>query len=237
MVSDRICKTLDQKSRLHQLELKRLRKAVENAPLSKNVMVLKETPQIKGINALLLDPDLPAEDFIFYFDRLVCILIDKATETLPYAPKSVHTPQNYTYDGLQSAGSVSAVVVLRGGSILETGLHRTLPSCLTGRILIQTSHRTGEPELHYLKLPQDIATHDKVLLLDPQMSSGGAALMAVRVLVDHGVQENRICFVCYMAGQMGLNRVMSVFPEIQVVVVRVVNDVHTRWVEERYLGC
>ncbi|KAK4981883.1 Uridine kinase [Elasticomyces elasticus] len=77
MVSDRICKTLAQKSRLHQSELKRLGKAVENAPLSKNVMVLEETPQIKGINALLLDTDLPAEDFVFYFDRLVCMLIDK----------------------------------------------------------------------------------------------------------------------------------------------------------------
>lgn len=83
-------------------------------------------------------------------------------------------------------------------------------------------------------------THNRVLLLDPQMSSGGAALMAVRVLLDHGVQEKNIVFVTYMAGRLGLNRLMAVFPEIRVVVVRVVDDSdgfrELRWVEERYLG-
>lgn len=104
-------------------------------------------------------------------------------------------------------------------------------------MLIQTSWRTGEPELHYFKLAEDISTHERVLLLDPQMSSGGAALMAVKVLLDHGVEESKIVFVTYMAGKMGLNRLMGVFPEIKVVAGRVVDDLEVRWVEERYLGC
>lgn len=137
-------------------------------------------------------------------------------------------------------GEVSAVVILRGGSILETGLRRVIPDCRTGRILIQTSYRTGEPELHYYKFAAGVETHDCVLLLDPQMSSGGAALMAVRVLLDHGVEEKNIVFVTYMAGRLGLNRLMTVFPEIRVVVIRVVDDSdgqkELRWVEERYCG-
>jgi uridine kinase len=52
----------------------------------------------------------------------------------------------------------------------RTGLKRVIPDCLTGRILIQSNIRTGEPELHYLKLPQHIKEHDGVLLLDPQVS-------------------------------------------------------------------
>ena len=83
----------------------------------------------------------------------------------------------------------------------------------------------------------DIENHNGVMLLDPQMSSGGAALMAVRVLLDHGVQENKIIFVTYMAGNQGLRRLMSVFPEIRVVVCRVVEDLEKRWLEDRYLGC
>src|SRR5271168_2469309 len=130
---------------------------------------------------------------------------------------TVETPVGNNYHGLIATGETSAVVILRAGSTFETGLKRVLPDCRTGRLLIQSNIRTGEPELHYLKLPGNIETHDSVLLLDPQMSSGGAALMAVQVLVDHGVPEEKIVFVTYFAGKMGLNRLTKVFPEVEVV--------------------
>jgi uridine kinase len=150
---------------------------------------------------------------------------------------TVETPVGNKYRGLISTGETSAVVILRGGSTFETGLKRVLPDCRTGRLLIQSNIRTGEPELHYLKLPDNIETHDSVLLLDPQMSSGGAALMAVQVLVDHGVPEEKIVFVTYFAGKLGLNRLTKVFPDVKVVVCTIVADFEERWIEKRYFGC
>lgn len=239
MVSDRIHKTLDQKSRQHQSELRRLGKVSEDAPLSNRVQILQHTNQVRGINTILMNPELDREDFIFYFDRLAVMLVEKATEAgLMFSPVTVETPvAGRNSRGLRLDGEASAVVVLRGGSCLETGLKRVIPDCRTGRMLIQTNVRSGEPELHFYKLAPDISEHGCVLLLDPQMSSGGAALMAVRVLLDHGVREDRIVFVTYMAGKMGLNRVMAVFPEIKVVVCRIVGDLELRWIEARYLGC
>jgi len=236
MVSDRVHKTLESKSRLHRAELKRLGKSSEDAVMSENVMVIDQTPQVVGVNTLLLDPETPTDDFIFYFDRLTVLLIDRAVTYTRFVQSQVQTAKG-SYAGLQLAGEVSAVCILRGGSILETGLKRVIPDCRTGRILIQTSHRTGEPELHYYKFPPDVASHERVLLLDPQMSSGGAALMAVRVLLDYGVEEKRIVFVTYMAGKMGVNRLMSVFPDIKLVACRIVDDLESRWVEQRYFGC
>lgn len=141
------------------------------------------------------------------------------------------------YHGLVATGETSAVVILRAGSTFETGLKRILPDCRTGRLLIQSNVRTGEPELHYLKLPGNIETHDGVLLLDPQMSSGGAALMAVQVLVDHGVPEEKIVFVTYFAGRMGLNRLTTVFPGVKVVVGTIVADFEERFIEKLYFRC
>lgn len=69
------------------------------------------------------------------------------------------------------------------------------------------------------------------------MSSGGAALMAVQILVDHGVPEEKIVFVTYFAGRMGLNRLTKVFPEVKVVVCEIVADFEERWIEKRYFGC
>lgn len=104
-------------------------------------------------------------------------------------------------------------------------------------MLIQSNIRTGEPELHFLVLPDDIDKHEAVLLLDAQMSSGGSALMAVQVLVDHGVRADRIVLVTYSAGRMGLHRLTTAFPDITVVVSNVVQDMEQRWVEKRYFRC
>lgn len=239
MVSDRIHKTLQQKSRAHQAELRRLGQVSEDAPLSEHVNFVKDTSQVRGINTLLMDQELDREEFIFYFDRLAVVLIEQATNmSMCFKTCEVQTPvPGRTYHGLRSSGEFSAVVILRGGSCLETGLKRVLPDCKTGRMLIQTNFRTGEPELHYYKLAEEISKHQCVFLLDVQMSSGGAALMAVRVLLDYGVREDKIVFVTYTAGKMGLNRLMSVYPEIKVVVCRIVGDLETRWVETKYLGC
>lgn len=156
---------------------------------------------------------------------------------MPYVQTDVETPQGSNYQGLKPEGHVSAVAILRGGSCLETALKRTIPDCITGRVLIQTDENRHEPELHYLKLPPQLDEHSMVMLLDPQMSSGGAALMAVRVLVDHGVQEERIVFVTCAAGENGLKRLTAVFKKINVIVGRIEPDGEPRWMEKRYFGC
>jgi uridine kinase len=40
-----------------------------------------------------------------------------------------------------------------------------------------------------------------------------------------------------MVGQIGVGRLLSVYPDLRVVVGRIVDDEEERWVEERYLGC
>jgi uridine kinase len=61
--------------------------------------------------------------------------------------------------------------------------------------------------------------------------------MAVQILVDHGVPEEKIVFVTYSAGRMGLNRLTKVFPGIKVVVCTIIADFEERWIEKRYFGC
>ncbi|EDN03102.1 hypothetical protein I7I51_08155 [Histoplasma capsulatum] len=237
MVVKHIQRNLREKSEAHYLELQRLGKQVEEQPLSANVIIMDQTPQLVGINTILQNPHTEQVDFVFYFDRLACLMIERALDTIPFVPATVATPDQHIYHGLRPAGTISAVAILRGGSCLETGLKRTIPDCITGRVLIQTNYSTGEPELHYLKLPQDINDHAAVILLDPQMSSGGAALMAVRVLIDHGVDEGRIVFVTFAAGKRGLQRLTAVYPDVKAVVGRIEDEGESRWIEKRYFGC
>ncbi|CAJ2512249.1 Uu.00g052640.m01.CDS01 [Anthostomella pinea] len=237
MVTQYIERKLLEKSTHHRAALKSLEIGFESETLSDRVTILKETPQLRGMNTLIQDIDTCSEDFIFYFDRLSCLIIEQALNNVHFKEHTVETPAGRQYRGLAAKGEVCAVIVLRGGATFEGGLRRVIPDCRTGRLLIQSNTRTGEPELHYLKLPNDISKHESVLLLDAQMSSGGSALMAVQVLVDHGVPQDRIVFATYSAGRVGIHRLTKVFPEIAVVVGNMVPDFQDRWVEKRYFRC
>ncbi|KAL1962907.1 hypothetical protein VTN77DRAFT_9085 [Rasamsonia byssochlamydoides] len=237
MVVKHIQRRLQEKSEKHNADLEKLRLLASEEELSSNVIVMEPTPQFVGMNTILQDPKTEQVDFVFYFDRLASLLIERALDCTQYETTVVTTPQQHQYNGVRPSGIVSAVAILRGGSCLETALKRTIPDCITGRILIQTNEQTSEPELHYLKLPAGIEEHTTVMLLDPQISSGGAALMAVRVLVDHGVEEHKIVFVTCAAGKSGLKRLTTVYPDVKVVVGRIEEEEEPRWLEKRYFGC
>ena len=237
MVVKHVQRRLEEKSEKHQEDLRRLGKQAKDEPLAANVFVLQPTTQIRAMDTILQNPSTDPDDFQFYFDRLAALLVERGMDNLDFQPKKASTPTGHEYHGLEPAGDVSAVVILRAGSCFETGLKRVIPDCQVGRMLIQTDFRTGEPELHFNKLPKSIEHHHNVLVLDPQMATGGAALMAVKVLVDHGVKETRIVFVTYLAGKMGVNRLAAVFPEMRIIVCRIVKEYEERWVEKRYFRC
>ncbi|KAI6395046.1 hypothetical protein MCOR21_010431 [Pyricularia oryzae] len=227
-----------EKSKQHRAALSRLQLESLEIPLSSKVIFIEQTPQLRGIDTILHDIDTTSEDFIFYFDRLSALLIELALNHVRFESTAITTPQGYTYNGLRRAqGDVSAIVLERGGAALEVGLKRVIPDCKTGHIVIESNVRTGEPELKYQKLPRDIQTHGSVLLLDCHMSSGGSALMAVQVLLDHGVTQDRIVLATYSAGRMGLHRLTTVFPDITVVACKLVQDIEERWIEKRYFRC
>ncbi|KAA0714089.1 Uridine-cytidine kinase-like 1 [Triplophysa tibetana] len=56
-------------------------------------------------------------------------------------------------------------------------------------------------KLHYLRLPRDIS-EDHVILMDSNVSTGAAAMMAVRLLLDHDVQEDNILLVSLLMGEL-----------------------------------
>lgn len=236
MVIKHIQRTLRKKSVEHQAQIRLLDGEAPEDYL-KLVFRLSKSPQLDGIFTILQDILTDMGDFIFYFDRLSALLIERALDHVHYDQDSVRTPLGLEYHGLRSRGEVSAVAILRAGSAMESGLRRVIPDCRTGRILIQSNTRTGEPELHYCKLPRNVNEHEGVLLLDPQISSGGTALMAVRVMLDHGVQEDRIVFVTFIAAHMGLQRLTKVYPRLKIVTAQVADVFDKRWVDQRYFGC
>ncbi len=77
MVAKHIQRILTEKSIVHQAELRRLGKDAQDEPLSPNVLLLEQTRQIVAMNTLLQNPSTDEVDFIFYFDRLSTLLVEK----------------------------------------------------------------------------------------------------------------------------------------------------------------
>lgn len=77
MVGRHIQRILEEKSEKHQDALQELGKQVEDEPLSKNVLLLKQTKQIVGMSTIIQNPITDDVDFIFYFDRLSALLIER----------------------------------------------------------------------------------------------------------------------------------------------------------------
>jgi uridine kinase len=83
MVVKHIQRKLQDKSDRHTEELNRLGLIAAAVELPSNVHVLPSTPQLLGMNTILQNPATEQEDFIFYFDRLASILVEKYDTNIP----------------------------------------------------------------------------------------------------------------------------------------------------------
>uniref|UniRef100_A0AAR2IZW7 Uridine-cytidine kinase n=1 Tax=Pygocentrus nattereri TaxID=42514 RepID=A0AAR2IZW7_PYGNA len=75
-------------------------------------------------------------------------------------------------------------------------------------------------QLHYLRLPKDIS-EDHVILMDSTVSTGAAAMMAIRVLLDHDVQEENILLVSLLMAELGVHSVAYAFPRVKIITTAV----------------
>uniref|UniRef100_A0A8C8HRA3 Uridine-cytidine kinase n=1 Tax=Oncorhynchus tshawytscha TaxID=74940 RepID=A0A8C8HRA3_ONCTS len=93
---------------------------------------------------------------------------------------------------------------------------------------IYEGKRLSGKRLHYLRLPKDIS-EDYVILMDSTVSTGAAALMAVRVLLDHDVQEDKIFLLSLLMAEMGVHSVAYAFPKVRIITTAVDKKVNNEF--------
>ncbi|XP_050834415.1 uridine-cytidine kinase-like 1 isoform X3 [Serinus canaria] len=177
--------------------------------------------QLEKREITVRNKDTTRDEFIFYSKRLMRLLIEHALSFLPLKSVTVETPQGTTYEGKRfHRQRITGVSILRAGETMEQALTAVCKDIRLGKILIQTNLDTGEPELHYLRLPKEIS-EDYVILMDSTVSTGAAAMMAVRVLLDHDVQEDRIFLLSLLMAEMGVHSVAYAFPRVHIITTAV----------------
>ena len=148
-------------------------------PLPSTLYKLDETNQIKFMHTVIRNRETSRDEFIFYSNRLMRLLIEYALSLLPFETVLVkQTTTTNEYEGKRHANNakICGVSILRAGECLEPALCEVYKNALIGKILIQTNELTSEPELHYLRLPSDIK-NNRVLLMDATL---GTYIMYIR---------------------------------------------------------
>ncbi|CEH18754.1 armadillo beta-catenin plakoglobin [Ceraceosorus bombacis] len=208
--------------------------AIPEDQLPPNVDLLAQTPQLQALLTTMHDKTVRGEDFIFTIDRVAALVLERATVHLPHREKKITLFSGKEHIGCEvAAENICSVSILRSGAILEPSARRAIPALQAGSLLIQ-SDKEGEPKLYTVDLPRFLRSPTNaqsawVLLLDSQLGTGAAALMGVRVLLDHNVKEEHIIFVTLLASARGgVHALHRAFPRVKIVVGGVDPDLKRR---------
>nr|KIR49283.1 uridine kinase [Cryptococcus bacillisporus CA1280] len=188
----------------------------------KQIVLLEQSNQLRGIMTILRDRTTHREEFIFHIDRLSTVIVEKALTLIPCEPRIVRTPNKNVYKGASQTKNLVGISILRSGLPFSQGLRRVIRDVPIGGILIQSDPKTGEPLLLKSDLPHCVRSRETngdvwCLLLDSHMGTGAAAMMAIRVLLDHGISQDRIIFLTYLISRSASYSVLHAFPDIQIV--------------------
>ncbi|QLQ81335.1 hypothetical protein HG537_0F00960 [Torulaspora globosa] len=214
-----------------------------------SVHELERTNQVMSIMTMLMDKNLKRDDFVFYFDRIATILLSKVLDHLPVCQRTtIETPSGSVMKNVPQCNfdQVTAINLIRSGDCFTPSLKNTIPNICLGKLLIQSDSQTGEPQLHGEFLPPNVEKFERVLLMAGQIISGAAMIMAVQVLLDHGVPLERINVVVYLATELGVRRIVNAFHNrVEFFAGTIVRreDVHgqawpkCRFIDVKYFGC
>jgi uracil phosphoribosyltransferase len=105
-------------------------------------------------------------------------------------------------------------IIRAGDSMLESFLS-ICPAVKVGKILIQRDEETALPHLIYFKVPN--LTGKQVILLDPMLGTGGTSREAVKIILNHGADIDKVAFFNVLSCPEGIKAIMTEFPQLKLI--------------------
>ena len=177
-------------------------------------LTVVDHPLVRHKLSLMRDRSTSTAAFRRLLREISLLLAYEATRDLPVAPAVIDTPLERGEFPLLSGKKLCLVSILRAGNGILDGMIDLLPSARVGHIGIYREPRTLEAVEYYLKLPEDLAERD-IIVVDPMLATGNSAVAAISRLIE--LKARSIKFVCLVAAPEGVDKVLSIFPEVTIV--------------------
>ena len=181
-------------------------------------------PLVKHHLARLRDQQTGPAEFRDLTRRLAVLLAYEATQDLTTAPRTVQTPLAAAA-GCALDQRIGLVPILRAGLGMVDAVLDLMPAAEVWHLGLYRDEATAKPVEYYSKLPKTRAV-DVALILDPMLATGGSAVAALATLRDWGVPHVKL--LSLIAARDGVEEVTSSFPETQIYVCGVDDELNVR---------
>eukprot|EP00405_Crypthecodinium_cohnii_P053754 CAMPEP_0206597648 /NCGR_PEP_ID=MMETSP0325_2-20121206/44221_1 /ASSEMBLY_ACC=CAM_ASM_000347 /TAXON_ID=2866 /ORGANISM="Crypthecodinium cohnii, Strain Seligo" /LENGTH=482 /DNA_ID=CAMNT_0054108593 /DNA_START=38 /DNA_END=1482 /DNA_ORIENTATION=- len=221
-----------------------VQRRLEQAPLEEvfpQLHIMQPSSQTRGLHTMIRDARTCREDFVFYSERLMRIVMETALGMLPFEnERNVITPTGHMYQGVGFSAKICGVSVIPSGEAMEGALRDCLRGVRIGKILVERSGNVG-----YWQMPTDISDRH-ILLMEPVLATGSSMLAAIKFLVEkQGVAEAKLVVVSLLSSLQAIKRICMAYPLVRVVVSEMDRSVSEEGMvlpgfgdfAERYFGC
>jgi uracil phosphoribosyltransferase len=188
-------------------------------------VVVVDHPLVQHKLGLLRDRTTPTQVFRQLVDELTLLLTYEATKDMATEDVEIETPLELTAVQRISGKKVAVCPILRAGVGMLDGVLSLISGARVGFIGLYRNEETLEPVEYYVKLPQDIAQRD-VILLDPMLATGNSTAAAVATVKKAGAQSIRL--IAIIAAPEGVERLQSEHPDVAVVVAAIDRELNDR---------
>jgi len=171
-------------------------------------------PLVRHKVGLLRDETTPTQLFRQLVDELTLLLTYEATKDLATEEVEISTPIERTTVERISGKKVAVCPILRAGIGMLDGVLSLVSGARVGFIGLYRDEETLEPVEYYVKLPDDLAERD-ALVLDPMLATGNSSAAAIQAVKDAGARS--VTLVSLVAAPPGIERVHSAHPDVHIV--------------------
>jgi uracil phosphoribosyltransferase len=182
-------------------------------------------PLVQHKLGLLRDAETPTQMFRQLVNEVTLLLTYEATKDLATEEVEIKTPLERTTVPRISGKKVAVCPILRAGIGMLDGVLSLISGARVGFIGLYRDEDTLQPVEYYVKLPQDIAERD-VILLDPMLATGNSTSAAIDAIKRAGAQSIRL--IAIIAAPEGIERLTSAHPDVHVVVAGIDRELNER---------
>ena len=201
--------------------------AVESTPSTVGTRNLTEVthPLVQHKLGLLRDVTTTTQMFRQLVNELTLLLTYEATKDLADEEVQIETPLQQTTARRISGKKVAICPILRAGVGMLDGVLSLIPGARVGFIGLYRNEETLEPVEYYVKLPNDIADRD-VILLDPMLATGNSTAAAVVTVKAAGATSVRL--IALIAAPEGIGRIHRDHPDVSIVVAAIDRELNEK---------
>jgi uracil phosphoribosyltransferase len=182
-------------------------------------------PLVQHKLSYLRDVETPTVHFRKLVEEVTLLLTYEATKDFPTEDVEIETPLEVTLMPRISGKKVAVCPILRAGLGMLDGVLTLISGARVGFIGLYRNEETLQPVEYYVKLPQDIADRDAILL-DPMLATGNSTAHAVRLVKDAGATSVRL--ISIIAAPEGIESIQSSHPDVQIVVAAIDRQLNER---------